>query len=105
MPPEGEFSMSRARLLLRAATILAVVMLALAAGYGTMEVLEEHSKAHGHYAETAAELERINDRLRQSEQRLQRLTSSLEAVELEARHQFRMIKPGETLVLVRPDDE
>ncbi len=97
--------MSRAQVALRTATVLAVVLLALAAGYSALEMEEERRAAQEHYERTMAEVEQVNARLQQTERRLQRLTSSLEAVELEARYQLRMIKPGETLVLVRPEDE
>ena len=52
------------------------------------------------YSRTRRDLELTDQRLREAEARLTRLTTSVNAVEQAARERFRLIRPGETLVLI-----
>lgn len=96
--------MTQTRLLFRLATIAAIVLLAGAVAWSGVELLQERGKARQGYEQTRQELQNVSERLSQTETRLRRLTTSVEAVELEARYQLRMIKPGERLVIVRSED-
>mgnify|MGYP006311507297 FL=1 len=82
---------------------LAFLLVLAALPYLVYENLLSEKEAHQaerNYERTARQLELTTQNLREVEHRLTRLTTSVEAVEDEAREQHRMIKPGETLLLV-----
>jgi cell division protein FtsB len=61
---------------------------------------ENVDRARAEYERTATRLKTTTADLQRIERRLTRLTTSLGAVEDEVREQHRMIRPGETLVLI-----
>lgn len=85
---------TRVVLLLAFATVIPGLLLSNLVNQG------ELSHHRDLYDRTRADLEAANARLRQAEERLTRLTTSVHAVELEARERFRLVQPGETLILI-----
>ena len=96
--------MTRTRLLFRFATLASIVLMAAAVVWSGLEPLGERALARESHDLSRQELEVVSERLSRTETRLQRLTTSIEAVEFEARYQLRMVKPGERLVIVQPAD-
>ena len=66
--------------------------------------LQETESARATYVATAEELRMTTEQLRRSEEWLKELTTSTEAVEREARRQFRMIRPGEELLFIEVEE-
>lgn len=67
----------------------------------TLPLVAERHEAEARYRETAEDFAEISAGLREVENTLTLLTTSLEAVEHEVRSELRMIKPGEKLVLIQ----
>ncbi|MCC5874665.1 MAG: hypothetical protein JJU11_00465 [Candidatus Sumerlaeia bacterium] len=84
------------RLILLAAVLLAMPGVFLA----NMMLVDEVDVARENYTTQVDSLRQTTISLEASEHRLNRLTSSMSAVEQEVRSNLRLIKPGERLVLV-----
>lgn len=67
-------------------------------------IMEETAKARQRYVETLDAFRQSQGELRGVEDKLRRLTSSVDAVEVEVRQQLRMVKPGEALILIRQEE-
>ncbi len=67
----------------------------------TLVIGEETTRARARYDQTAESIRRTNARLEGIEGKLRQLTGSVVAVEEEVREQLRMVKPGESLILIR----
>ena len=67
----------------------------------TLVIGEETTRAKARYDQTAESIRRTNARLEGIEGKLRQLTGSVVAVEEEVREQLRMVKPGESLILIR----
>jgi cell division protein FtsB len=87
------------RLVLLCALLLALPALILSNLVSRTEI----DGAEALYERTRRDLESTDARLRDAEARLTRLTTSVNAVEQEARERFRLIRPGETLVLIEQE--
>lgn len=89
---------------LRTALRLLVLFTALATlpvlGWTALALQEEGARAQERYHAMAAQLDETTRDLRAVEGRLTRLSTSVAAVEEEARIQMRMVRPGERLVLI-----
>lgn len=81
--------------------LLAAVVLALPGLFlANMMMTDEVAVARENYDLQVESLRKTTASLEASEHRLDRLTSSMTAVEQEVRSNLRLIKPGERLVLV-----
>ncbi|CAN5469895.1 hypothetical protein BH09SUM1_BH09SUM1_28170 [soil metagenome] len=85
--------------------ILLVVILAAIPLLAISNVLlrDEARRAKSIYQTTAAGVQKSGKDLADVEASLTRMTTSVSAVETEARRQLRMVKPGETFVLVEQE--
>jgi len=80
-----------------------LVLLLAAVGvfsYSTWSLRDEKRDSEREYSRASADLAAVTRKLSSVEMRLHRLTTSVEAVERAGRDQFKMIRPGETLILV-----
>lgn len=93
---------------LRASLRLIVVAAALAAVpalvFSNLVLGGEIGHVRARYERTRANIDGLNMRLQDVEANLRRLSSSVPAVEQEVRRQFRLVKPGESLVLLEYAD-
>lgn len=88
-------------LILRLTIILAVLAAIPALIYSNLSLAFEENTARERYSRTQKHLGNANDQLKAVETRLVGLTTTVEAVERAGRGEFKMIRPGETLVLLR----
>lgn len=72
--------------------------------YANLVMGEEVLRSQGKYQEQVGALGQVTDSLEGAEHRLDRMTSSMSAVEKEARAQLRLIRPGERLLLLDHED-
>lgn len=86
-----------------------ILLLALAAAVpalvsSNLAMREEVRRSRANYKTQLETLGGVTEALGGAEHRLERMTSSLSAVEKEARAQFRLIRPGERLLLLEYED-
>jgi cell division protein FtsB len=79
-------------------TVLPVLAFSILARRG------EVTRARAEHRRVLAELAVVDHELLASEGRVRRLTSSVGAVELEARSQLRLVRPNESLILLKHED-
>lgn len=85
------------RLLLVTLALGAFPFLALA----NLATRDEVARARARYEVAAKDVRRANKELEETEERLRRLTSSVHAVEIEARRQLRLAKSNEKFILIQ----
>ncbi len=85
----------------RITLLIAVAMGACGLVVGNASLREDREVARARYARAATDLGRVTGELNATENRLRKLTTSLHAVEWEAREELQMVKPGERLVLLQ----
>lgn len=83
---------------------LLITLLILAAVPGVfmlaLEQQREVSKARSEYYRAMADLQSTTKQLERVETQLRLLTTEVSAVQDEARRQFRLVKPGEQLIMI-----
>ncbi|MBI1292842.1 hypothetical protein GC173_16640 [bacterium] len=95
--------MYRLRLVSRVVLLVAFLLAFPALVLSNLASRSEVVGARRLYDRTRADLAQTDGRLGAAEDRLKNLTTSVQAVEQEARERFRLVRPGETLVLIESE--